>query len=78
MNLALRVCLVLEVLSMNAEFWTPEERLRMASNVYRWCHCATSPDCLKNHPEWLPDFEQTEAGLIEARQIPDWRQGVPA
>ena len=60
MTLHERVCEVLEYLALDAE-----PTLEFVSNVYRFAHIANAPDCLKNHPKWLEEFEVLENALSE-------------
>lgn len=74
-QLALRVCLVLEVLAAHCNA-DPTNEFAFTSRAYRWAHCATDPGCAVEHPSWLAEFETVEAELIAAKQILDIRGGA--
>lgn len=73
-NLPVRVCAVLEFLYTDCDpSRSFQVQRKQHSNIYRWAHCARAPQCIKNHPSFLADFETLEAELITERRIPDLR-----
>lgn len=77
-TLAERVCHVLEMLALYTEDGpgTKKALRTFASEVYRFTHIANSPGCVKNHPEWLTDFEALEEQINRSCAAPAAREKI--
>ena len=39
--------------------------------VYKYCHIARNPSCMHVHEDWMKEFLEIEAQLVDSRAIPN-------
>jgi hypothetical protein len=42
--------------------------------IYYAAHCASMPDCIDNHPDFLTKILEVEKDLVAGKSIPPWEE----